>query len=79
MKKSKKGMDLIDSVIRGDTVLFAEGIAEALIISSKGFKTRSLVEPDIEKTIRGPSEGFTESLLTNLSLTLKTLLSFLYP
>ncbi len=68
LKKSKEPMTLIDSIIRGDAVLFTEGISEALIISSKGFKTRNIEEPEIEKTIRGPREGFTESLLTNLSL-----------
>ncbi|TJX14935.1 spore germination protein [Tissierella creatinini] len=68
LKKSKEPMTLIDSIIRGDAVLLTEGVAEALIISCKGFKTRSIQEPEIEKTIRGPREGFTESLITNLSL-----------
>ncbi len=68
VKKSNEPMDILDSIIRGDAVLLMDGQIQSIIISSKGYKTRNIDEPDIEKTIRGPREGFTESLLTNLSL-----------
>lgn len=59
---------IIESTISGDTILLIDGKAEALIISTKGWQTRSIEEPDAEKALRGPREGFTESLLVNLSL-----------
>lgn len=68
VKRPGESMDIIDSIIRGDTVLISEGISHALIISSKGYKTRSIEEPELEKTIRGPREGFTESLVINISM-----------
>ncbi len=62
-------------MIQGDTVIFVDGFAEAISASSKGFKTRSVDEPDSEKNIRGPREGFTESIITNTALVRRCLLS----
>lgn len=63
------------AMIQGDTVIFVDGFAEAISASSKGFKTRSVDEPDSEKNIRGPREGFTESIITNTALVRRCLLS----
>ena len=52
----------------GDTVVFAEGASEALIVNSKGWATRGVEQPENEKNLRGPKEGFTESLLMNTGL-----------
>ena len=59
---------LANSLLVGDTILFIEGISKALIIGSAGFKTRNLEEPEGETVLSGPREGFTESLVVNLSL-----------
>lgn len=59
---------IVSSVIYGDTLFLLEGYAQALVISSKGWQTRSISEPDSAKVVRGPREGFTESILINLSL-----------
>ncbi len=59
----------------GDTLVFADGCAAALVCSTKGYKTRSVEEPDIEKYLRGPKEGFTESLMVNTTLIRRKLLS----
>ena len=59
---------LIEVIVRGDTVLFLEGSEEALIISSKGWQTRTIEEPEGEKILQGPREGFTESIMINLSM-----------
>lgn len=59
---------MLESIMSGDTLLLMESNAEALIITSKGWKSRSIEEPITETVLRGPREGFTESLLTNLSL-----------
>lgn len=60
--------DIIYAVISGNVALFMDGMSEALIIDCKCFQTRSIEEPEIEKAIRGPREGFNESLTTNLTL-----------
>jgi spore germination protein KA len=59
---------IVGSVIYGDTLFLLEGYDKALIISSKGFQSRSISEPEAAKVIRGPREGFTESIIVNLSL-----------
>jgi spore germination protein KA len=59
---------IIEAIVSGDTVLFAEGSSNSLVISSKGWQTRSITEPEGEKLIRGPREGFTESLTMNISM-----------
>jgi spore germination protein KA len=60
--------ELVDAVISGDTILFLEGYAGALVISSQGWKSRTISISETEKNIRGPQEAFTESLLVNLTL-----------
>lgn len=59
---------LIDAFLTGDTVMFAEGCSEAIIIATKNWSLRSVDEPDSERVISGPHEGFTESVIQNLSL-----------
>lgn len=66
--KSNDIKKIIESITYGDTILFTEGLAEAIILNSKFFTTRSITEPDAEKILSGPREGFTEGLMTNLSL-----------
>jgi spore germination protein KA len=60
--------ELIQGIVYGDTVLLADGYAEGLILNTKGWTTRSSAEPDSERVIRGPREGFTEALMINLSM-----------
>ncbi len=67
-EKTKDVLTIVNSIIEGNTVLFLESSKEAIIIESKGWKIRSVEEPDVERTLRGPREGFTESILVNLSL-----------
>ncbi len=67
-EKTKSLKDIVGAVSYGDTVLFADGSDEALILNTKHFTLRAIDEPDNEKNLIGPREGFTESLMTNLSL-----------
>ena len=64
---------MIQGITGGDTVLLSDGSSEGLVISSKGWKTRDITEPQFERSLRGPREGFTESLQINLSLIRKKL------
>ena len=60
--------DIIEAITYGNTVLFADGAAEAIILNTKNFQTRAITEPENEKNLSGPREGFNESLMSNLSL-----------
>ena len=59
---------IVQGIVYGDSILFANGQNEALILNTKGWGTRSVSEPDNEKVLRGPREGFNEALLMNLSM-----------
>ena len=56
------------SVTSGDTIFLLEGYDKAMIINTKGWKSRSISEPESARVVRGPREGFTESININLSL-----------
>jgi len=58
----------IDAILVGETVLFIDGEAKALVLSSRGWKTRGIDEPESETVIRGPRDGFSETLMFNLAL-----------
>ena len=68
LKRADKWSEIIEAINYGDTILFANGANEALILNSKGLQTRSISEPDSEKILSGPREGFSESIITNLSM-----------
>jgi len=59
---------IVHAISYGDTVLFADGCAEAAILNTKKFPVRSVMEPDSEKSLAGPREGFTESVMQNVSM-----------
>lgn len=67
-KKTDEVEELIQGIVYGDTILLIEGCPQALILNTKGFMLRSIAEPESERVIRGPREGFNESILTNLSM-----------
>lgn len=65
---STKLEELVGAVVSGKTVFLLDGYAGALNINAQGWQTRAIEEPTTEKAVRGPREGFTESLLVNLTL-----------
>lgn len=58
----------VDSFLSGDTILLIDDSKEALVISLRGWKTRSIEEPKTESVVRGPQEGFSETLRINTAL-----------
>ncbi|MFP3390055.1 spore germination protein [Brevibacillus sp. SIMBA_040] len=65
INKSCTLTDVIDCVLSGDIGLFVDGASEVIIIDSKGWKTRATEEPVSEGVVRGPRDGFTESIRDN--------------
>lgn len=60
--------EVVEGCLSGDTILLVHGFKQALLISTQGGKSRNVEEPKTETVVRGPREGFTESLLTNTTL-----------
>lgn len=57
-----------EAILNGCLALFIDGENTALTINFKDPPGRSVDEPTTEVTVRGPREGFTESIRTNVSL-----------
>lgn len=60
--------EFVHGVLSGDAGLLINGSAKALLINSRGWEARSVQEPITEAVVRGPREGFTETLSTNTAL-----------
>ncbi|MFA9397838.1 MAG: spore germination protein [Clostridiaceae bacterium] len=71
--KSNDFKKIIESVYYGDTLLLIESCNYLLILNTKGWPGRNISEPVSETTVKGPREGFTESIIVNLSLIRKKL------
>lgn len=66
-KISKMG-EAIDDILSGDSVLFFGTATEAVALGARGWDKRSITEPVTETIVKGPHEGFSETLLVNISL-----------
>ncbi|REE94354.1 spore germination protein KA [Paenibacillus taihuensis] len=60
--------EIAAKVLKGSTAIFIDGIPYAYSADLTAFHQRAISEPSNEASIRGPREGFTEDLKTNLSL-----------
>lgn len=59
---------LVDGILSGYTLLLVDKSKEALLMDTRGWQSRSIDEPETEIVVRGPREGFTETLRTNTSM-----------
>lgn len=60
--------DLIQSLVSGNAILLISGFTSALVLPLTDFKQRPIAEPEAEKVVRGPRDGFVESIWTNIGL-----------
>jgi stage V sporulation protein AF len=58
----------IEKVLEGLSVLFVEGENKVIIMDTRSYPSRSPAEPSIDRVVRGARDGFTETLLSNISL-----------
>jgi len=55
-------------LMSGEIVLIVDGVQKFLIGSARGWRDRGINEPQSEMVVRGPRDGFTETLRTNTAL-----------
>jgi len=60
--------EMMAAVLQGLLALFVEGDTRVLLIELISFQQRSVSEPGTDVVIRGPREGFVESLRINVSM-----------
>ncbi len=68
VKKVQTMTECIEHISSGNPVLLIDQQSEGFSLGLSNWEKRSIEEPTGESVIRGPREGFTESLGTNLSL-----------
>jgi hypothetical protein len=60
--------NVVEAILVGDSVLLIDQLNIAFIIDTKGWEKRGVSEPSNEQVIRGPRDGFTETLRINTAL-----------
>lgn len=59
---------VLDLVLVGNVAIFIDGFDRALVVDCKGWKDRGVDEPEAEAFVRGPREGFSETIRTNTTM-----------
>jgi spore germination protein KA len=59
---------LYKSILTGETVILVEGYKFGFAANTTGGDKRAVEEPTTQSVVRGPRDGFTESMDTNISL-----------
>lgn len=67
-KKIADYKSLFSHLLSGDTILLIDGYKTGIAIGSRGYADRGVQEPSSQTVVRGPKDGFTETLRTNTSL-----------
>ena len=68
MREVKNMPEGLTAALSGETLLFIDGYPGALIVATRSWPNRGVSEPSSETVIRGPREGFTETIRFNTAL-----------
>lgn len=68
IKRTSSFAEMTGEVMTGNTALYIEGEAAALLIDAREYPARNPEQPTLEKVVRGSQDGFTETLLVNVGL-----------
>lgn len=67
-KRNSNVSKIIEGILYGEAVILLNGSKDAVSVDVKGFRTRGINEPQEEKVLQGPREGFEEAALLNLAM-----------
>lgn len=62
-------------ILAGKTALFIDGLEKIIIVDLKKFDIRAVSEPPTSNVVKGPREGFNESIRTSISLVRRRVIS----
>ncbi|OON94790.1 MAG: hypothetical protein ATN33_03975 [Epulopiscium sp. Nele67-Bin001] len=68
IKEVRNMDDMVRGILSGDAAIFVENTNVGLMISCRGWPGRGISSPETEKVIRGPKEGFVETIRFNTVL-----------
>ena len=68
-KQTSDSLDqTVSQIVCGDAALFVDGVDKSFIFGIRKFEKRAITEPPTSTVIKGPREGFVESVPVNVSL-----------
>ena len=59
---------MVTMVLAGASLMVVDGLPNVLIVDTREYPARSVEEPENDKVLRGPRDGFTETLIFNTVL-----------
>ena len=68
VKKNSNVAKILEGILYGEALILIDGSTEALTVDTKGWRTRGINEPQDERVLQGPREGFEEAALLNLAM-----------
>ncbi|AVX21181.1 MULTISPECIES: spore germination protein [Carboxydocella] len=68
VKREEDVNKAVTALLAGDTLVLLQNCSHCLIVSTRGWSARSITEPATEALIRGPRDGFVETLMVNIAL-----------
>jgi stage V sporulation protein AF len=60
--------EVIVQVLSGQSAFIIEGCTEAILVDTREYPGREPQEPDMERVVRGPRDGFVETMVFNAAL-----------
>ncbi|GIP11747.1 spore germination protein [Paenibacillus macerans] len=67
--------EVVDGILKANIAVLIDGENKAMLAGLEGSEKRAIEEPTAELSVRGPRDGFTETLRTNTSLIRKRIRS----
>ncbi|MFZ5646634.1 MAG: spore germination protein [Bacillota bacterium] len=77
VKETRESNQALDWILRAHIIILFDGEDTALVLKLPGFEARTVEEPHTENVVRGPMEGFVESLHTNIAMLRRKIKSIL--
>lgn len=71
VKSADDTEECITDIFSGDAVFLLDGSDKALIVNVRSPATRSISEPENERSLKGPRDGFSELILHNTALLMR--------
>jgi spore germination protein KA len=68
IKEIRDFKKLFFHLLSGDTILLFDRFPKGFVISTRGWADRGIQEPSSQTVVRGPKDGFSETLRTNTAL-----------
>ncbi len=75
VKKVETIAEMLEGMLYGEAVILIDKSVVALMTDVKGFRTRGINEPQEERILEGPREGFEEAALLNLAMLRRKLIT----